>query len=101
MIRRPPRSTLFPYTTLFRSREQKLHEAFAWGRYALGHYDYELLKEKMDFICKDLSQIVAARAMYLLIGPNTMANLESKNPQNRSEERRVGKECRSRWSPYH
>ena len=23
------------------------------------------------------------------------------NNQNRSEERRVGKECRSRWSPYH
>src|ERR1019366_6881245 len=23
------------------------------------------------------------------------------NEQNRSEERRVGKECRSRWSPYH
>ena len=22
-------------------------------------------------------------------------------PQARSEERRVGKECRSRWSPYH
>src|SRR5256885_9441518 len=22
-------------------------------------------------------------------------------PRNRSEERRVGKECRSRWSPYH
>ena len=22
-------------------------------------------------------------------------------PFNRSEERRVGKECRSRWSPYH
>src|SRR5690348_18089692 len=27
MIRRPPRSTLFPYTTLFRSREE-----FAWAR---------------------------------------------------------------------
>ena len=27
----------------------------------------------------------------------------NKDPQNqpRSEERRVGKECRSRWSPYH
>ena len=25
--------------------------------------------------------------------------MQSKNP--RSEERRVGKECRSRWSPYH
>src|SRR2546430_13352162 len=32
MIRRPPRSTLFPYTTLFRSRSQKLYAAFdlAW-----------------------------------------------------------------------
>src|SRR2546428_5242655 len=27
---------------------------------------------------------------------NTLAQMES-----RSEERRVGKECRSRWSPYH
>src|SRR5690349_23975612 len=27
MIRRPPRSTLFPYTTLFRSREIDLHGA--------------------------------------------------------------------------
>src|SRR5437667_7460979 len=26
MIRRPPRSTLFPYTTLFRSREPSLDE---------------------------------------------------------------------------
>src|SRR2546429_5569108 len=25
MIRRPPRSTLFPYTTLFRSRRQRHH----------------------------------------------------------------------------
>src|SRR3712207_8374794 len=25
MIRRPPRSTLFPYTTLFRSRRARLH----------------------------------------------------------------------------
>ena len=25
----------------------------------------------------------------------------SKTTGNRSEERRVGKECRSRWSPYH
>src|SRR5256885_2962208 len=25
MIRRPPRSTLFPYTTLFRSRRPRLH----------------------------------------------------------------------------
>src|SRR3712207_7184117 len=27
MVRRPPRSTLFPYTTLFRSRPGELHRA--------------------------------------------------------------------------
>src|SRR2546421_7932868 len=26
MIRRPPRSTLFPYTTLFRSQRNKIHQ---------------------------------------------------------------------------
>src|SRR3712207_6935119 len=38
MIRRPPRSTLFPYTTLFRSREQGAHVKWAgdWRR----AYDY-------------------------------------------------------------
>src|SRR5690242_21530916 len=30
MIRRPPRSTLFPYTTLFRSRSRK--QSFSGGR---------------------------------------------------------------------
>src|SRR5258708_22210466 len=29
MIRRPPRSTLFPYTTLFRSKITQLDEVFA------------------------------------------------------------------------
>ena len=30
-----------------------------------------------------------------------LANVEYVLINNRSEERRVGKECRSRWSPYH
>src|SRR2546425_8417273 len=30
MIRRPPRSTLFPYTTLFRSPASRLTVLFAW-----------------------------------------------------------------------
>src|SRR3712207_8372404 len=30
MIRRPPRSTLFPYTTLFRSQGD-IHEGSPWG----------------------------------------------------------------------
>src|SRR5205807_5836566 len=30
MIRRPPRSTLFPYTTLFRSRKENRDDRNAW-----------------------------------------------------------------------
>src|SRR3712207_7779121 len=37
MIRRPPRSTLFPYTTLFRSRRQK--EAWEDYQQALARYE--------------------------------------------------------------
>src|SRR3989449_9700514 len=33
MIRRPPRSTLFPYTTLFRSQAQPLVQRFVLGGY--------------------------------------------------------------------
>src|SRR2546426_5606835 len=32
MIRRPPRSTLFPYTTLFRSHEQRRRTPFGVSR---------------------------------------------------------------------
>src|SRR5256885_8176018 len=32
MIRRPPRSTLFPYTTLFRSISAACRRPFAWPR---------------------------------------------------------------------
>src|SRR6266487_6970650 len=37
------------------------------------------------------------------LGPDgyDLATLASSRPKERSEERRVGKECRSRWSPYH
>ena len=31
----------------------------------------------------------------------TITSIDGKYAVNRSEERRVGKECRSRWSPYH
>ena len=38
----------------------------------------------------------------LLLGRKVLTNLDSiLKSRDRSEERRVGKECRSRWSPYH
>src|SRR6266540_179717 len=39
----------------------------------------------------------ASHDMYL----DSAGNLTDKSLVGRSEERRVGKECRSRWSPYH
>src|SRR5258705_6522973 len=41
MIRRPPRSTLFPYTTLFRSQGEEDHGGAPWApecRFSLGSY---------------------------------------------------------------
>src|SRR5260370_9732608 len=44
MIRRPPRSTLFPYTTLFRSRPErsesagKQREVLTWVRWVRGRH---------------------------------------------------------------
>src|SRR5437870_8081867 len=36
MLRRPPRSTLFPYTTLFRSRARRLREEIELVHVAVG-----------------------------------------------------------------
>src|SRR5215216_6361699 len=46
---------------------------------------------------------LAALASPALSGghPEVLAVLDARRGQVRSEERRVGKECRSRWSPYH
>src|SRR2546429_2492307 len=38
MIRRPPRSTLFPYTTLFRSLRLNLADTFTGDRKVLAHF---------------------------------------------------------------
>src|SRR2546429_5694422 len=45
MIRRPPRSTLFPYTTLFRSPSLPAaleKSGFTWGNY--GGYAFDFIK---------------------------------------------------------
>src|SRR3712207_6871613 len=42
MIRRPPRSTLFPYTTLFRSRRDGRDERLGGARHPAGHAHHEV-----------------------------------------------------------
>ena len=48
---------------------------------------------------EDLDWVTAAEAE-VEFTPWTRRNFEDSIAE-RSEERRVGKECRSRWSPYH
>src|SRR5256886_440115 len=47
--------------------------------------------------------ILSASALGILLSPYYLKrlNLVHQGEYYRSEERRVGKECRSRWSPYH
>src|SRR2546430_15070376 len=98
MIRRPPRSTLFPYTTLFRS--SSWHNMAAVSETMVREY-FEL---HGFFVRQQRKYVAPARAEeeeadFFIINPHFQA--ASKPAPFRSEERRVGKECRSRWSPYH
>src|SRR3712207_9048745 len=108
MIRRPPRSTLFPYTTLFRSiarsrlaehpsRGEKalaavpeFEEMAGWVRWHHERPDGRGYPDKLrgSWIPLEAKILAVAQAYAAMV-------------LDRSEERRVGKECRSRWSPYH
>src|SRR3989454_4906098 len=130
MIRRPPRSTLFPYTTLFRSldvgedcvvvpgghsvergrcRVSRLHghtahskpeglgQRLQQGRVVVDNEHVSLFAPQL---LRDLLQFAGAALQGRLPVPRP-ATLFVRSNRARSEERRVGKECRSRWSPYH
>jgi len=51
----------------------------------------------------DLSRLLKRNPAYIqqFIKRGTPRKLDEEDRRVRSEERRVGKECRSRWSPYH
>src|SRR5256885_17227478 len=80
MIRRPPRSTLFPYTTLFRSARTYQSGAVR---------------------CPGIDQGMEIQWRKRGAGAAGLLPRLTTSSAPRSEERRVGKECRSRWSPYH
>src|SRR3989441_11832529 len=154
MIRRPPRSTLFPYTTLFRS-DDLVQETFIRAFRAVGRFrgqcqfrtwlltiggnvlkdaarrfrqvrvvplDDELrsrdgdphetavadetegrLREGLERLPHMQREGVLLRAQQGLEYEEIAAALGTSPgaARGRSEERRVGKEGRSRWSPYH
>src|SRR2546426_12308302 len=131
MIRRPPRSTLFPYTTLFRSlprfapedavgaerlRRRSAGRVGRWDRVARllaagwrrgeGGRGGRERGSLCDVNAVHARATEAARHVFQagLVGehPEQPEQLRGWGiARQRSEERRVGKECRSRWSPYH
>src|SRR2546422_7140988 len=55
-----------------------------------------------DVCSSDLSQFLLSSVFAKSAGPLDLpADRNERSRSPRSEERRVGKECRSRWSPYH
>src|SRR5256885_14389817 len=130
MIRRPPRSTLFPYTTLFRSAKEaaqqqvqlpfrlemkrpsksRLEIDFA-GKTAVQVYDGQqgwklrpyLNRNDVEPFTADEAKAEASKADLEppLVDYAAKGSQVALEGLDRSEERRVGKECRSRWSPYH
>src|SRR3712207_9518009 len=118
MIRRPPRSTLFPYTTLFRSIDEvtftlpgeegtyrRVPQVIdAWydsgsmpfAQWGAPYRNEETFKQQYParFIAEAIDQ--TRGWFYTLMAVGTLVF-----DRSRSEERRVGKECRSRWSPDH
>src|SRR2546422_11432673 len=100
MIRRPPRSTLFPYTTLFRSRSVDKDPTLALPPELRATFVREIIQDQISSAHPGAPLVVAP-----LLDAVGVLNAEPRLfvlPNDaRSEERRVGKECRSRWSPYH
>src|SRR3712207_9120932 len=104
MIRRPPRSTLFPYTTLFRSVAQFTLLALSRAREtAADHWscetteDGDALASALVKVAYGMGQVSASRKAEVaaLVESGKQGRREAQ--KLRSEERRVGKECRLRW----
>src|SRR3989441_11711157 len=136
MIRRPPRSTLFPYTTLFRS-SSSAQSGVAFSQQPVVQVQDASgnpVSQSGDLVTATVASGPAGATLtnatattgatgaapfsgLAISGPTGTYTLSfgasgltavttgsinlAAGPAARSEERRVGKECRSRWSPYH
>src|SRR5256885_16036236 len=100
MIRRPPRSTLFPYTTLSRSGAQVGAVQPSLTAFSLSLGVGQLLYGPVSDMVGRKPPLYFGLTVFALasVGCAMATSIET---LVRSEERRVGKECRSRWSPYH
>src|SRR2546430_12009187 len=85
MIRRPPRSTLFPYTTLFRSNKGR-------APWTPGHYIFALRGGPGGIKTTSGTPIVAAPTFFLIAQGaqlNTEANLDRKSTRLNSSHSQI------------
>src|SRR3712207_9100611 len=102
MIRRPPRSTLFPYTTLFRSVLYFASSIVTWVDREERANDIDVLRSQVEEEIQQLEEDrEEERDQIQALRTKRESVIRGESSPDRSEERRVGKECRSRWSPYH
>ena len=73
-----------------------------WGTRNVNKYFYESEARRIAELNEIFGDIELTEAeMRMLIWLAGWDEYTIENVLSRSEERRVGKECRSRWSPYH
>src|SRR5207253_8064966 len=93
---------LFSFFFFFSSRRRHTRWPRDWSSdvcssdLSLGVILYEFLTGAPPFTSGDTLEIIHG---HIAKTPPSPSHLDATIP--RSEERRVGKECRSRWSPYH
>src|SRR5574337_1053224 len=87
----PP--SVFPSIRVF-SNESALH--IRWSKYWSFSFNISPTNE-----CPGLMSFRMDRLDFLAVQGTLKSLLQHHSSKARSEERRVGKECRSRWSPYH
>ena len=66
-----------------------------WDRFDLSEVMTVMISDSHKYIGNDLAYYRGGKIL------NFDAHHDAGYGKQRSEERRVGKECRSRWSPYH
>src|SRR2546422_4299116 len=98
MIRRPPRSTLFPYTTLFRSDRQgdragALEAYAAFARRIAAEYDAEPAAETKALLAAVRARVQAAPAPALpeMDSPPRLAPALVERDQDRPPKRQLGR----------
>src|SRR3989442_7604308 len=73
MIRRPPRSTLFPYTTLFRSRIDRVYRGFKSAAKRIGLPTLRPHDLRHAFVTRKLAEGVPAQLVMRYVGHADLA----------------------------